>query len=101
MNITVPFKMEAYQLATSLTERATNAQAVNTFKFDQQDIVGDNTDGAGLVRDIECNLGVTLTSKRILLMGAGGAARGVILPILLQHPPCSPSPTERQKRRTF
>lgn len=86
MNITVPFKMEAYQLATSLTERATNAQAVNTFKFDQQDIVGDNTDGAGLVRDIECNLGVTLTSKRILLMGAGGAARGVILPILLQHP---------------
>jgi len=86
VNITVPFKLEAYQLATRLSERAANAQAVNTLKFDQQEILGDNTDGAGLVRDIECNLEVPLVSKRILLMGAGGAARGVILPILMQQP---------------
>lgn len=86
LNVTVPFKLEAHQLATRLTDRAANAQAVNTLKFEQEEILGDNTDGAGLVRDIECNLGVPLINKRILLMGAGGAARGVILPILLQQP---------------
>ena len=86
MNVTVPFKLEAYRLATRLTERATIAQAVNTLKFEEDEILGDNTDGAGLVRDIECNLGIPIAEKRILLLGAGGAARGVILPLLQQKP---------------
>lgn len=86
LNVTVPFKLEAYQLSTCLTERATRAQAVNTLKFENNIILGDNTDGAGLVRDIESNLGIPIAAKRILLMGAGGAARGVILPLLQQKP---------------
>jgi shikimate dehydrogenase len=59
---------------------------VNTLKFEADGMLGDNTDGAGLVRDLVANLGVILSGKRILLMGAGGAARGVILPLLEQHP---------------
>lgn len=87
MNITLPFKLEAHALATRLTNRASAAQAVNTFKFDEDGtILGDNTDGAGLVRDIEINLQTPISMKRILLMGAGGAARGVILPLLQKHP---------------
>lgn len=87
MNITVPFKLEAYTLATNLTERAASAQAVNTFRFEKDGaILGDNTDGAGLVRDIETNLGVPLQNKRLLLLGAGGAAHGVILPLLQKQP---------------
>ncbi len=86
MNITVPFKLEAFDLSTQLTERAKRAQAVNTFKFDGELRLGDNTDGAGLVRDITFNLATSIAEKRILLMGAGGAARGVILP-LLEHQP--------------
>jgi shikimate dehydrogenase len=83
MNITVPFKLEAYSLASSLTERAASAQAVNTFRFEKDGtILGDNTDGAGLVRDIEINLGIPLQNQRLLLLGAGGAAHGVILPLL-------------------
>lgn len=81
-NVTVPFKFEAFKLATQLSERAQAAQAVNTLKFDGETILGDNTDGAGLVRDIEYNLGIPLQGKRILLMGAGGAAYGVALPLL-------------------
>jgi shikimate dehydrogenase len=86
LNVTVPFKQEAWKLATSLTQRAELAQAVNTLKFEDGGILGDNTDGAGLVRDITANLGFAIHGKRILLMGAGGAARGVILPLLEQHP---------------
>ncbi|BBL35004.1 shikimate dehydrogenase (NADP(+)) [Nitrosomonas stercoris] len=87
MNITVPFKFEAYSLATRWTERAQAARAVNTFKFEQENgILGDNTDGIGLVRDIETNLNFPLANKHILLMGAGGAASGVILPLLQQQP---------------
>lgn len=86
LNVTVPFKLEAYQLATCLTERASIAQAVNTLKFENGEILGDNTDGIGLVRDIECNLGIAIAGKRVLLMGAGGAAQGVILPLLQQQP---------------
>ncbi len=86
MNVTVPFKLEAYKFSTRLTERAATAQAVNTLQFKDNEILGDNTDGAGLVRDIEVNLGICIASKRILLMGAGGAARGVVLPILKQNP---------------
>ncbi len=80
MNITVPFKEEAWQLADRLTERARLAGAVNTFVFGG-DVQGDNTDGAGLVRDLEV-LGAPLAGARVLLLGAGGAARGVILPLI-------------------
>jgi len=87
MNITVPFKLEAYTLATDLTERAACAHAVNTLRFERDGaILGDNTDGAGLVRDIEINLGISLHNKRLLLLGAGGAAHGVILPLLQKQP---------------
>jgi shikimate dehydrogenase len=81
-NVTVPFKFEAFNLATRLSERATAAQAVNTLTFDADAILGDNTDGAGLVHDIESNLALPLAGKRVLLMGAGGAAYGVVLPLL-------------------
>jgi shikimate dehydrogenase len=85
-NVTVPFKEQAHALATRLTPRARAAGAVNTLQFEADGVLGDNTDGAGLVRDLVANLGVTLAGKRILLMGAGGAARGVILPLLEQQP---------------
>ncbi len=87
-NVTLPFKEQAYTLATRLSLRAQAAGAVNTFKFAPDDVYGDNTDGAGLVRDLTANLGLDLAGKRILLMGAGGAARGVILPLLEQQPDC-------------
>jgi shikimate dehydrogenase len=73
-------------LAQTLAPRAAAAGAVNTLKFGPEGIFGDNTDGVGLVRDLEQNLATALTGQRILLLGAGGAARGVILP-LLQHAP--------------
>lgn len=85
-NVTVPFKLEAASLATRLEERARAAGAVNTLSFVDGEIVGDNTDGPGLVADITRNAGVALAGKRILLLGAGGAARGVMLPFLQQGP---------------
>ena len=85
-NVTVPFKFEACRLARRLSERAKAAGAVNTLLLDGDEIVGDNTDGIGLVRDIEHNLGHDLAGKRILLMGAGGAAEGVLLPLLERQP---------------
>ncbi len=85
-NVTVPFKLEAYALATALSERAQAAGAVNTLTFDGAEILGDNTDGIGLVNDIVRNAGISLDGKRILLLGAGGAARGVVLPLLQQQP---------------
>lgn len=85
-NVTVPFKLDAARLATRLTPRAQAAGAVNTLVFAAGEIVGDNTDGAGLVADIVKNAGVALAGKRMLLLGAGGAARGVVLP-LLEHRP--------------
>jgi len=86
LNVTVPFKLEACQISSRLTDRADAAQAVNTLVFSADGILGDNTDGAGLVRDIMINLEFSLTAKRILLMGAGGAARGVVLPLLENEP---------------
>ena len=77
-NVTVPFKFEAYQLCHQLTGRARAAQAVNTLIFEAGEILGDNTDGAGLLADLEQNLGCKLLFKKVLLMGAGGAAHGVI-----------------------
>jgi shikimate dehydrogenase len=86
LNVTVPFKLEAYELATELTERAEQAGAVNTLAFEGGRIVGDNTDGAGLIDDIRERLGFRLEGNRVLLMGAGGAARGVLLPLLREGP---------------
>jgi shikimate dehydrogenase len=85
-NITLPFKLEAFALAERLTERAEAAGAVNTLSFDGAHILGDNTDGVGLVRDIVHNAGLALAGKRVLLLGAGGAARGAMLPLLEQGP---------------
>mgnify|MGYP003341133796 FL=1 len=82
VNITLPFKVEAWTMATRRSERAEQAQAANTLKFDGAEIFADNTDGAGLVRDIETNCGFAITGKRVLLLGAGGAARGVMLPLI-------------------
>lgn len=87
-NVTVPFKIEAFNLCSRLSARAQAAGAVNTLRFDGVDIAGDNTDGAGLVADIVGNAGVAIAGARVLLVGAGGAARGVILP-LLEHKPAS------------
>jgi shikimate dehydrogenase len=83
LNVTVPFKFEAFQLADQLTPRAERALAVNTLRFNGKSILGDNTDGAGLVADIECNHGFPICGKATLLMGAGGAGHGVA-PSLLE-----------------
>jgi len=85
-NVTLPFKLEAHHLATVLSARAQAAGAVNTLKFDGDAIYGDNTDGIGLVTDIVDNAGIELAGSSILLLGAGGAARGVILPLLERAP---------------
>lgn len=82
LNVTLPFKIEAFGYATELSDRARAAGAVNTLKFDAVDAFGDNTDGAGLVRDLQQNLGLHLHARRVLLVGAGGAAQGVIAPLL-------------------
>jgi shikimate dehydrogenase len=86
LNVTVPFKLDAFALATERTERAERAGAVNTLKFEAAAVIGDNTDGAGLIADVRGRLGVRLEATRILLMGAGGAARGVLLPLLRERP---------------
>lgn len=86
-NVTVPFKEEAYRLADQLTERGRRAGAVNTLAVQADgSLLGDNTDGAGLVRDLTVNHGVTLKDKRILVLGAGGAVRGALEPLLAQDP---------------
>ena len=81
VNVTVPFKFEAFKLAMQHTRRAINAGAANTLIFNTG-ICADNTDGAGIVRDIEENLKVKFSGKNVLLLGAGGAAEGVLHPIL-------------------
>lgn len=88
VNITLPFKGEAFHYATCLSERARAAQAVNTLKFEDDAIFGDNTDGAGLVSDVTRNLGFAIAGQRVLLLGAGGAARGVLKPLLELQPSC-------------
>ncbi|WP_434696370.1 shikimate dehydrogenase [Pseudomonas sp. Z1-14] len=86
-NVTVPFKEDAFRLADSLTERAQRAGAVNTLsKQADGRLLGDNTDGAGLVRDLTVNAGFSLKGKRILLLGAGGAVRGALEPLLAEAP---------------
>ena len=86
MNVTVPFKLEAFDLADRLTPRAQAAGAVNTLAFGADGTLGDNTDGAGILRDITVNLGFAVTGRRVLLLGAGGAARGTVLPLLDARP---------------
>ncbi|NTV96164.1 MAG: shikimate dehydrogenase [Thiobacillus sp.] len=85
-NVTVPFKEQAFLLATQRSERADAAGAVNTLKFEDGEILGDNTDGAGLVNDLVANLKFDPAGRRILLLGAGGAARGVGLPLMERQP---------------
>ena len=85
-NVTLPFKKEAYELVSAHSNHAKIAEAVNTFEFKDNRIIGHNTDGIGLVRDLEQNLDVNLNSKKILLIGAGGAAEGVIYSILEKKP---------------
>lgn len=85
-NVTVPFKEQAFTLADQLSQRAQRAKAVNTLKkLDDGRLLGDNTDGAGLVNDL-LNNQVELAGKKILILGAGGAVRGVLEPLLAQHP---------------
>lgn len=87
LNVTVPFKEQAWDLVADHTEAARLARAVNTLYLDPEArLWGANTDGPGLVRDLEHNLGVTLGGQRILLLGAGGAVRGVLQPLLSRGP---------------
>lgn len=81
-NVTVPFKFDAFHAARRPTERAALAQAANTLRFDADGWLADNTDGIGLVHDIERNAGVPLAGKRVLLIGSGGAAAGALAPLL-------------------
>jgi len=85
-NVTLPFKKEAYQLASFHSDYARIAEAVNTLEFKQGQIIGHNTDGIGLVRDLEQNLHANLEGMKILLVGAGGAAEGVIYSMLEKKP---------------
>jgi shikimate dehydrogenase len=87
LNVTVPFKEAAWRLADELSPRAHTAGAVNTLiRLEDNTLRGDNTDGAGLVRDLSVNQGFRLQGKRILMLGAGGAVRGVMRPLLEQQP---------------
>ncbi len=86
LNVTVPFKLDACAYASDLSESARAAGAANALKFDGSRCWAENFDGIGLVRDITHNLGHALAGKRVLLLGAGGATRGAILPILQQQP---------------
>ena len=86
-NVTVPFKRAAYDGCASLTERAQYAGAVNTISVDARgQCHGDNTDGIGLLNDLLKNQGVALAARRVLVLGAGGAVRGVLAPLLAQRP---------------
>lgn len=85
-NVTVPFKFEAFNMASTATERAQLAQAANTLRFSPAGIEADNTDGIGLVNDIQLNAGVSLAGCEVLLLGAGGAAAGVLGPLLAARP---------------
>ncbi|MBN6208851.1 shikimate dehydrogenase [Ralstonia pickettii] len=86
MNVTAPFKLKAFAMADERSERAALAGAVNAMKFEGGRILADNFDGIGLVRDIEINLGLPMSGKRVLMLGAGGAARGALLPFLEARP---------------
>src|ERR1700677_4826791 len=83
LNVTLPHKQAAAELVNELTPRAARAQAVNTIAMDDASgLTRDNTDGVGLMRDLEHNLGLNLADKRVLILGAGGAVRGVLGPLM-------------------
>jgi len=86
LNITVPHKRAVCRLVDQLSERASTAGAVNTLTFRDGEIFGDNTDGIGLLRDLVVNLGVNLERANILILGAGGATRGIVGPLLEMQP---------------
>ena len=86
LNITVPHKTEVTRIVDHLSERASSAGAVNTLVFREEDIIGDNTDGIGLMRDLLVNLELDLTDKSILILGAGGATRGIVASLLDAEP---------------
>ena len=86
LNITVPHKRAVFRLVDHLSERASTAGAVNTLTFRDNEIHGDNTDGIGLVRDLVVNLGLSLEASNVLILGAGGATRGIVGPLLEMRP---------------
>ena len=86
LNITVPHKREVVNLVDDMSDRAIKAGAVNTLVFRDDKIYGDNTDGIGLMRDLQANIGVQLKDANILILGAGGATRGIISPLLKMEP---------------
>lgn len=87
LNVTVPHKVAAAELANDLSPRAERAGAVNTLALrDEHRIIGDNTDGTGLIQDLKVNLKVPIANRRVLIVGAGGATRGVLAPLLQQKP---------------
>ncbi len=86
LNVTLPFKHEAWEMVDAHADSARDAEAVNTIKLEGEKLVGYNTDGVGLVTDIRQNLGFQIAGKRVLLMGAGGATHGVMHPVLEQRP---------------
>ncbi|NYT52294.1 MAG: shikimate dehydrogenase [Candidatus Vesicomyosocius endoextente] len=85
-NITVPFKLDAFKFANELTLNAKIAGSVNTIKIEANKIIGENSDGIGLIKDLTHNIGIKLKSKVILILGAGGATQGILFPILKQNP---------------
>ena len=85
-NVTVPFKLDAFNFSTELTLNAKTAGAVNTIKIQDSKIIGENTDGIGLVNDLTNHLNIELENKVILILGAGGATQGILLPILSKNP---------------
>ncbi len=86
LNITVPHKTEVTKLVDKISDRAATAGAVNTLSFRGGEVHGDNTDGIGLLRDLDVNLGVTIEGANILILGAGGATRGIVGPLLEMQP---------------
>jgi shikimate dehydrogenase len=86
MNVTAPFKLDAFAYATDLAPSAQMAGAVNAMKFEGNKVYAENFDGVGLVRDVVHNLGSDLQGRRILILGAGGATRGALLPLLAEQP---------------
>ncbi|GAB4355806.1 MAG: shikimate dehydrogenase [Methylohalobius crimeensis] len=88
LNCTVPLKESAFQAADELTSRAQQSEAVNTLVWRDDKLHGDNTDGIGLLRDLTENLAIELSGRRLLVLGAGGAVRGILGPLLEQKPAC-------------
>ena len=100
LNITVPHKSEVTRLVDRLSERASMAGAVNTLTFKDGTILGENTDGIGLLRDLVVNLELNIEGSNILILGAGGATRGIIAPLLEMRPCASPTGRSRKRRHS-